>query len=172
MTRRKQTPQEIREILNMIRTGQTISPQDDIHYEQRFDFIEDTSANIINLNVVSDSTTHSLTLPLDKVIYNQVGDKLLNHFRRIKSPIRLKNQLKVLLATLTMLEFDDIYSLTSIRSILEVDYNTSLSNNTIIGHLSNLQTGGWVDMQLGYRMGKYGRFTIIEYIDVHDIFKV
>ena len=167
---KKETPQFIKDILHNVKHG--IPPQDPHRFEDRFDYTTDTSSDIVNLQIALDYVAQPLTLPLDKIIYNQVGQELLEYFSSIKSLARLKNQFKVLLATLIMLEFDEVHSLTSIRSIMEVEYGTSLTNNTIISHLAQLQANGWVTMKLGYRMGKYGRFSVLEHIDVHDIFKV
>lgn len=168
--RKKETPQFIKDILRNVKNG--IPPQDPVMYEQRFDYKQDISSNVVTVCLVLDSITTPLELHLNKSLFNQVGEDLLKYFKTIKSPIRLKNQFKVLLATLKMVECDDVYTLSSIRSILQTDYHTTLCNDTIIKHLSALYHEGWVNIRLGYRMGKYGRFTVLEHIDVHDIFNI
>ena len=167
---KKETPQFIKDMLQKVKNA--TPPQDAVMYEHRFAYNRDISSDIVTICLVLDSVNVPLELHLDKSVFSQVGEDLLKYFKTIKSPIRLKNQFKVLLATLKMVKCDDVYTLSSIRSILQTDYHTTLCNDTIIKHLSALHHAGWVYMRLGYRMGMYGRFTVLEHIDVHNIFNI
>lgn len=157
-------------IIDMVSKNDKLNlPTDPVRYDHRFDYVEDVVSDIVYLELLCTSTVR---VPLDRIEYIKVGEKLKDYLGSIKSPIRLKNHLYVLLATKDLLETIDEITATDIKIHLLAEYNVSIGSNTIISHLVQLHNKGWVNVRLGYRVGKYGLFHVIEELDIHNIFKI